>query len=122
MPWVSILVRRCFGVAGAGHGKHHRLNLRYAWPSAEWGSLPIEGGVQAAYKREIAAAPDPDKLRREIEERLEGMRSPFRTAEAFGVEEIIDPRDTRRLLCQWVEDAYRILPSELGPKTRGMRP
>jgi acetyl-CoA carboxylase carboxyltransferase component len=45
VPWCSILVRRCFGVAGAGHGAHHRLNLRYAWPSAEWGSLPIEGGV-----------------------------------------------------------------------------
>ena len=43
VPWVSVIVRRCFGVAGAGHGPHHRLNLRYAWPSGEWGSLPIEG-------------------------------------------------------------------------------
>ncbi len=122
VPWCSIIVRRVFGVAGAAHGNHTRLNLRYAWPSGEWGSLPIEGGVEAAYKREIQAAEDPDKLRREIEARLEGMRSPFLTAEAFGIEEIIDPRDTRPLLCQWVEDAYRILPSELGPKTRGMRP
>ena len=122
VPWCSIILRRVFGVAGAAHGNHTRLNLRYAWPSGEWGSLPIEGGVEAAYKREIQAAPDPEKRRREIEARLEGMRSPFRTAEAFGIEEIIDPRDTRPLLCRWVEDAYRILPSELGPKTRGMRP
>jgi hypothetical protein len=48
--------------------------------------------------------------------------SPFRTAEIFGVEEIIDPRDTRPLLCEWIETAYRLLPSELGPKKRGMRP
>ena len=63
VPWCSILVRRVFGVAGAGHGAHHRLNLRYAWPRAEWGSLPIEGGVEAAYRRQIEAAPDPDALR-----------------------------------------------------------
>jgi len=122
VPWCSIIVRRAFGVAGAAHGNHAKLNLRYAWPSGEWGSLPIEGGVEAAYKRDLEAAADPDGLRRELEEKLGAMRSPFRTAEIFGIEEIIDPRDTRRLLCDWVETAYRLLPSELGTKTRGMRP
>jgi len=122
VPWCSILVRRVFGVAGAAHGNHSRLNLRYAWPSGEWGSLPIEGGVEAAYKRELEAAADPEALRRELEARLGAMRSPFRTAEIFGVEEIIDPRDTRPLLCEWVETAYRLLPAEVGPKRRGLRP
>jgi len=122
IPWVSILVRRCFGVAGAGHGKHHRLNLRYAWPSAEWGSLPIEGGVEAAYKRVIAAADDPDAKRRELEDKLSTMRSPILTAEAFGVEEIIDPRATRRLLVDWARRAYEIEAVHLGKRTRGMRP
>src|SRR5260370_1645145 len=37
MPWISILIRRCFGVAGAGHGNAQALNLRYAWPSGDWG-------------------------------------------------------------------------------------
>ena len=122
IPWVSVLVRRCFGVAGAGHGKHHRLNLRYAWPSAEWGSLPIEGGVEAAYKRVIAAADDPDKKRQELEDKLSSMRSPLLTAEAFGVEEIIDPRVTRRLLIDWARRAYEIECTQLGPRSRGMRP
>ncbi len=121
-PWCSIIVRRVFGVAGAAHGNHTKLNLRYAWPSGEWGSLPIEGGVEAAYKRDIAAAADPDAFRRALEEKLGAMRSPFRTAETFGVEEIIDPRDTRRLLCDWVETAWRLLPERLGPTARGMRP
>jgi acetyl-CoA carboxylase carboxyltransferase component len=121
VPWISIILRRVYGVAGAAHGNAQELNLRYAWPSGDWGSLPIEGGVQAAYKREIEAAPDPAARRREIEERLQQYRSPFRTAEAFGVEEIIDPRDTRPLLCEWVETAYSLLPAELGPKRRKTR-
>ena len=122
VPWVSIIVRRCYGVAGAGHGNADALNLRYAWPSADWGSLPIEGGVQAAYRREIEAAEDPDAKRREIEDRLEQYRSPFRTAEAFGIEEVIDPRDTRPILCDWAEMAYDIIPNQVGPKARTSRP
>lgn len=122
VPWVSIILRRVFGVAGAGHGKPQGLNLRYAWPSGDWGSLPIEGGVQAAYRREIEASPNPEQRRAELEAHFQDLRSPFRTAEAFGIEEIIDPRDTRRLLCEWVELAYNIIPTELGPKARGLRP
>ncbi len=122
MPWISILLRRCYGVAGAGHGNAQGLNLRYAWPSGDWGSLPIEGGVQAAYRRDIESSPDPNARRRELEEHLGRFRSPLRTAEAFGIEEIIDPRDTRPLLCEWVESAYALLPSELGPKGKTYRP
>jgi acetyl-CoA carboxylase carboxyltransferase component len=122
VPWVSIIVRRVFGVAGAAHGNAQGLNLRYAWPSGDWGSLPIEGGVMAAYRREIEASPDPQARLREIEAMLNELRSPFRTAEAFGVEELIDPRDTRRILCEWITTAYDRLPSELGIKQRGCRP
>ncbi len=121
VPWVSVIIRRCYGVAGAGHGKSGGLNLRYAWPSADWGSLPIEGGVQAAYKRDIESAPDPDARRRELEDMMEVYRSPLRTAEAFGIEEIIDPRDTRPLLCDWVELAYKITATQTGPKQRIIR-
>jgi acetyl-CoA carboxylase carboxyltransferase component len=124
VPWVSILVRKVFGVAGAAHGKAHGLNLRYAWPSGDWGSLPIEGGIEAAYRRELEGADDPAALRSEIEERLNAVRSPFRTAERFGVEEIIDPRATRPLLCDWAERAHDIVRYELseGPKRRTPRP
>jgi acetyl-CoA carboxylase carboxyltransferase component len=122
IPWVSVIVRRCYGVAGAGHGNADRLNLRYAWPSADWGSLPIEGGVQAAYRGDIESADDPAARRRELEDMLEQYRSPLRTAEAFGIEEIIDPRDTRPLLGEWIEQAYELLPSQLGPKSRTPRP
>jgi acetyl-CoA carboxylase carboxyltransferase component len=124
VPWVSILVRKVFGVAGAGHGDGSRLNLRYAWPSGDWGSLPVEGGIEAAYRRELEAADDPVALREEIRQRLDAVRSPFRTAERFSVEEIIDPRDTRPILCDWAQRAHELVGHELGtgPKRRGLRP
>lgn len=121
-PWVSVLVRKVFGVAGAAHGNAQALNLRFAWPSGDWGSLPLEGGVQAAYRRDLEAAEDPRALEAEITARLDALRSPFRTAEAFGVEKIIDPADTRRLLAEWVVDAHRVATSALGPPARGPRP
>ena len=51
-------------MAAGGHQHPERFNFRYAWPSAVWGSLPIEGGLEVAYKAEIAAAPDPEAARR----------------------------------------------------------
>ena len=101
VPWCSIVVRNCYGVGGLGHQPVGHLCLRYAWPSASWGSLPLEGGIEAAYRAEIDAAPDPQAKLEEIEERLNRLRSPLRTAEPFWVEDIIDPRDTRRLLCEF---------------------
>jgi acetyl-CoA carboxylase carboxyltransferase component len=101
VPWCSILLRKVFGVAGAGHMNASRLRYRYAWPSGEWGSLPIAGGLEAAYKAELEASDDHEALQRRIEQRLRAVRSPFRTAEVFLVEEIIDPRDTRPLLCEF---------------------
>jgi propionyl-CoA carboxylase beta chain len=124
VPWASVLVRKVYGVAGAAHADHTRLTTRFAWPSGDWGSLPIAGGLEAAYRRELEAAEDPVALRAEIEARLNAVRSPFRTAERFGVEEIIDPRDTRPLLCAWARRAHEIVAHErgAGPKARGPRP
>jgi len=122
-PWCSIIVRKAFGVAGAGHSNHTRASTRYAWPSAEWGSLPIEGGVEAAYKRQLQEADDPDALRAELEAKLGSLRDPILTAEVFGIEEIIDPRDTRPLLVEFARLAYGVVEAESrGPKSRGMRP
>ncbi len=120
VPWCTIIVRNAFGVAGAAHQPAGRFALRYAWLSARWGSLPLEGGIEAAYSAEIAAAPDPAAKLAEIEDRLNKLRSPFRTAEAFWVEEIIDPRDTRRLLCEFARLAEPLLTP--GPSVLRMRP
>lgn len=101
VPWCTIVVRNAFGVAGALHQPAGRYSMRYAWLSAAWGSLPLEGGIEAAYRAEIDAASDPKAKLDEIETRLNKLRSPFRTAEKFWVEEIVDPRKTRSLLCEF---------------------
>ncbi|MBI5264180.1 MAG: methylmalonyl-CoA carboxyltransferase [Bradyrhizobium sp.] len=101
VPWCTVIVRNSFGVAGVVHQPADRFSVRYAWPSAYWGSLPLEGGIEAAYRADIAAAEDPEAKLKEIEDRLNKLRSPFRSAEKFWVEEIIDPRKTRSLLCEF---------------------
>jgi acetyl-CoA carboxylase carboxyltransferase component len=120
VPWCTVIVRNSFGVAGAAHVPAGRLAIRYAWLSAWWGSLPLEGGIEAAYRADIDAAEDPKAKLAEIEARLNALRSPFRTAETFWVEEIIDPRDTRRLLCEFADLAEPLLTP--GPRAFTMRP
>jgi acetyl-CoA carboxylase carboxyltransferase component len=126
VPWCSVLVRKCYGIAGAGHGDGARLNLRYAWPSGNWGSLPISGGLEAAFKRDLAEAEDPVALRAQIEAGLQAVMSPFRTAEKFSVEHIIDPRDTRARLCEWAAQAHTIVGQDLAGgrahRAHGYRP
>ncbi|MGV7217350.1 acyl-CoA carboxylase subunit beta [Bradyrhizobium sp. UFLA05-112] len=101
VPWCTVILRNAFGVAGVVHQPADRFSIRYAWPSAYWGSLPLEGGIEAAYRADIDAAEDKVAKLKEIEDRLNKLRSPFRSAEKFWVEEIIDPRKTRSLLCEF---------------------
>ena len=121
MPWITFAIRRLYGVGGQAHHRASGMFRRYAWPSGNWGSMHIAGGASAAYRREIEAADDPDAYRQEIEARLRLVTSPFRTAEATG-QDIIDPRDTRPLLVEFVHDAQRILATQLGPPPIPYRP
>ncbi|MBM4421442.1 MAG: propionyl-CoA carboxylase [Chloroflexi bacterium] len=120
VPWVNFIVRRAYGVAAGAH--HNGHGPVYAWPSGEWGSIPIEGGVWAAYRREIEAAPDPEARRRELEAAHELDRSPFMRAEAFGLYDLIDPRETRPLTVEFVRRAQIRLREHAGLRPRLMRP
>jgi acetyl-CoA carboxylase carboxyltransferase component len=120
VPWASVIVRKSYGVAAAAHFGPGAQVL--AWPSAEGGALPVEGGVAVAFRREIAAAPDPDARRRELESALSAGRSPFPRAESFGVHDLIDPRRTRPALCDWLEWAQPRLRQHLGERTHAIRP
>jgi acetyl-CoA carboxylase carboxyltransferase component len=113
-------MRKAYGLAGSAMFNPSRAKVRFCWPSGDWGSLPIDGGVEAAFRRELEAHEDPARRLAEIKAWLEGLRSPFRTAESFYAEEIIDPRDTRPLLCEWAGLARRLL--KTGPVLKAMRP
>jgi acetyl-CoA carboxylase carboxyltransferase component len=122
VPQAELIVRRVYGVAGAGMVNRHRLGRSWAWPSGDWGSLPVQGGVEAAFRAQLEGAADPAAEAERIRRALAAVTSPFRTAERFGVQDLIDPRDSRPLLCAWVRDAYRVLPELTGPPSFGTRP
>jgi len=107
-PYCSVVIRKAFGVAGAANWRPGSFHYRCAWPSGDWGSLPIEGGIEVAYKAELADAEDRDSHLAAIRARLDRVRSPFRSAEAFDIEDIIDPRDTRPLVCRWADLVARV--------------
>jgi len=121
MPWLTIVMGQLYGVAGQVQHRPTGMFRRYVWPSARWGSMHIEGGVSAAYSREIREADDPAAKEAEIEARMQAMASPFRTAEATG-QDIIDPRETRPLAVEFVQDAQTILRNQLGPNPVPYKP
>jgi acetyl-CoA carboxylase carboxyltransferase component len=119
-PILPVVIRKAYGLAGSAMFNPTKTRWRYCWPSGDWGSLPMAGGIEAAYKRQLEAADDPEAELKALYRKFEAMRSPFRTAEAFIAEEIIDPRDTRPLVVEFVHHAYRVLKAE--PRSFGMRP
>jgi acetyl-CoA carboxylase carboxyltransferase component len=121
VPWIAVVVRRAFGVAAGIHLGPGCTVL--AWPSAEAGALPVESGVALAFRREIAEAPDPDARRRELEDELAAAQSIFPRAEDFGVHFLIDPRETRPRLCEWVREIRpRLETLPRGPRSYSARP
>jgi acetyl-CoA carboxylase carboxyltransferase component len=122
VPQAELIIRRVYGVAGAGVVNRHRVGRSWAWPSGDWGSLPVQGGVEAAFRAQLEQAADAQAEIERIRRTLGAVTSPFRTAERFGVQDLIDPRDSRPLLCAWVHDAYRVLPELTGRPSFGTRP
>jgi acetyl-CoA carboxylase carboxyltransferase component len=115
VPVITVHIRKAFGMAVSATSDPDALGLRIAWPSAEWGDMPIEGGVDAAFRREIEAAEDPAAFRAEAEARLFAAADPWKTVEAFGIESMIDPRDTRPTLCAFLNASLNALGTHLGP-------
>jgi acetyl-CoA carboxylase carboxyltransferase component len=118
VPTITLVIRKCYGMAGMATCNKNGLDLKLAWPSGEWGSLPLEGGVAAAFRRDILSATDSAQREKEIEDDLRRFMSPMRTAEAFEVEDVIDPRETRPLLCQYIALARSRLKHSVGQRLR----
>ena len=125
VPIFTVLMRRSFGVAGNNYAPpRSRPSGRVAWPAADMGGIPPEGGIEAAYKRQLAEADDPQAFRDELMARIEAARGPVGPLSKFQIEEMIDPRDTRKLVCEWLELAYKLVsqPARLGPRALQFRP
>lgn len=125
VPIFTVLMRRSFGVAGNNYATPRRQHsARVVWPAADVGGIPPEGGIEAAYKRQLAEAEDPVALRAELEARIEAARGPIGPLNRFQIEEMIDPRETRRVICEWIEGAYRVVnrPVQLASRPIAYRP
>ncbi len=120
VPWYVIVIRKSFGVAQGIH--LGPASTVVAWPSAESGALPVESGVALAFKNEIDNASDSDARRRELEEQMAAAQSVFPRAEEFGVHDLIDPRETRPRLCDWIDEIQHQLGQHRGPRLYTMRP
>ena len=125
VPIFTVVMRRSFGVAGNNYATPRSgPSMRVAWPAADVGGIPPEGGIEAAYKRQLAEAADPEALRAELNARIESARGPLGPLSKFQIEEMIDPRDTRRYICEWIRLAYRLveLPDQLHSRPLQFRP
>ena len=120
VPWASVIVRKCHGVAAAAHFGPDAFVV--AWPSAEMGALPVEGGVAVAFGRKIVQADDPAAERERLEAEMLARQSPEPRAESFSIHEMIDPRETRPVLCAWIERVQSMLPHLTGPRRFPVRP
>lgn len=106
MPVFSVITRRVYGVAGGLMLDCRDPRMRIGWPSGEWGSLPLEGGIDVGHSAELKqleAEGKREERYKELEDEYRRLMNPVRTANHFGVEEIVDPADTRRILAAWLK-------------------
>ncbi len=100
VPKITVITRKAYGGAYCVMGsKHIRTDVNFAYPTAEIAVMGPEGAVNILYRRELAAAEDPEAFRAEkIEEFKARFANPYKAAEKGWVDEVIEPRDTRRKL------------------------
>ena len=100
VPKVTVITRKAYGGAYCVmSSKHIRTDFNYAWPAAEIAVMGPESAVNVLYKRELDAATDPDRLRAEkVAEFREKFANPYVAASRGFIDEVIQPRETRRKL------------------------
>ncbi|KAL4764564.1 acyl-CoA carboxylase subunit beta [Aspergillus foveolatus] len=122
-PIFSVITRRAYGVAGGVMLGARDPHVQVAWHSGQWGSLPLDGGIEVGHRHELREAEKQGRkkeLYAELEEEYRRLMNPVRTANAFGVEEIIDPKDTRKVVCGWARHVYDVLmPVRLADRAAG---
>lgn len=112
VPMFNIIIRKVYGVAGAFLVDNKVPHYRVAWPSGEWGSLPLEGGVEAAYANDLKVAfknggkEGYDRLLATLMAEFRTLSDPLRTAMLFNIEEIVRPSATRGIIAEWVTLMY----------------
>ncbi len=105
VPRVQIVTRKAYGGAYVVmNSKSIGADLAFAWPSAEIAVMGADGAVNIVFRKEIEGSDDPTSRRAElIDEYTERFANPYIAAERGYVDDVIDPRDTRRVLVESLE-------------------
>jgi propionyl-CoA carboxylase beta chain len=123
VPKITIITRKAYGGAYVVmSSKHIRGDVNIAWPTSEIAVMGAEGAANVLYRRELKAADDPAKLRKELtDEFLKTFGSPYVAAAAGFIDMVIKPRDTRPVII----DSLRMLANKRDsnpPKKHGNIP
>ncbi len=105
VPRVTVITRKAYGGAyDVMNSKHIHADLNYAWPSAEIAVMGAKGASEIIFRKEIAAAADPAaKLAEKEAEYASKFANPYRAAQRGFIDEVIDPKDTRKKLIRAFE-------------------
>jgi len=105
VPKLTVITRKAYGGAYCVmSSKHIRGDANFAYPTAEIAVMGPDGAVNILYKREMEAAQNPAALKEEkTREYREKFANPYVAAERGYIDEVIEPRDTRRRLVQALE-------------------
>jgi propionyl-CoA carboxylase beta chain/acetyl-CoA/propionyl-CoA carboxylase carboxyl transferase subunit len=96
VPVVTVILRKAYGAGYlAMGGGRSGVDGALLWPTAEMSPMGIEGAVDVIFRRQIEAADDPTAHRDEMIERFYAKSTPLRAASGFGVDDVIDPAQTR---------------------------
>jgi len=100
VPKITVITRKAYGGAYCVmSSKHIRTDMNFAYPTAEIAVMGPEGAVNIIYRRELAGAKDIEKQRQEkVQEFREKFANPYIAAEHGFIDEVIEPKYTRRKL------------------------
>jgi len=100
VPRVTVITRKAYGGAyDVMNSKHIGADMNFAWPTAEIAVMGAKGASEIIFRKEIAAAEDPElKLSEKEKEYAETFANPFKAAQRGFIDEVIQPKDTRRKL------------------------
>ncbi|MBB6093456.1 acetyl/propionyl-CoA carboxylase alpha subunit/acetyl-CoA carboxylase carboxyltransferase component [Povalibacter uvarum] len=124
VPFFTIVLRKAYGlgaIAMAG-GSFKRPMATVAWPTGEFGGMGLEGAVKLAYRNELAQIADPIQRRKKYDEmvaKLYEQGKALSISTIFGVDDTIDPADSRRWLVSLLK-AARAAPGRRRRKRPGI--
>jgi propionyl-CoA carboxylase beta chain len=123
VPKVTVITRKAYGGAYDVMGsKHLGGDVNLAWPTAQIAVMGAQGAVNILYRRELAAAADPDALRAQrITEYEDTLANPYIAAERGYVDAVIRPAETRLAITRALR-ALRTKRQTLPPKKHGNIP